>query len=90
MLYMVVEHFKTRGAVEVYRRSRDRGRLLPEGLRYVASWVDMDFTTCFQLMETGQAGLFDAWTSAWKDLVDFEILPVRTSAEAMQAIAPRL
>lgn len=90
MLYMVVERFKTHGAIEVYRRARDQGRLMPEGLEYVSSWVDMGFTTCFQLMKTENEKLFEQWVSRWKDLVDFEIVPVQTSAEAMQEIAPCL
>lgn len=90
MLYMVIERFKTPGAVEVYRRARERGRLLPDGLEYVSSWVDLGFTTCFQLMQTENEQLFELWTSRWNDLVDFEIVPVQTSAEAMQVIAPRL
>jgi hypothetical protein len=87
---MVVEHFKTAGAIEIYRRARDRGRLMPDGLEYVSSWVDLDFTTCFQLMRTENEKLFELWTNQWKDLVDFEIILVRTSSEAMQVIAPRL
>jgi hypothetical protein len=57
---------------------------MPEGLRYVASWVDLDFQRCFQLMETEDASLFDPWIHAWADLVEFEVIPVRTSAEAAQ------
>ncbi|MES1245236.1 MAG: DUF3303 family protein [Acidobacteriota bacterium] len=79
-LYMVVETFKD--ATEVYRRSAERGRLLPDGLLYVSSWVDLDFRRCFQLMETDDPSLFDAWIQAWSDLVEFEVIPVRTSAEA--------
>ena len=90
MLYMVLERYKTPGAIEIYRRARDRGRLMPEGLEYVSSWVDPDFTRCWQLMRTDRAELFAQWTEHWKDLVDFEIVPVRTSAEAMEAIRPRL
>ena len=90
MLYMVVERFKTPGAIEVYRRARDQGRGLPDGLEYVSSWVDLDFTTCFQLMKAENEELFEPWVSRWEDLVDFEILPLQTSAEAKQAIAPRL
>ena len=90
MLYMVIEKFKTPGAVEIYRRARDRGRLMPDGLDYVSSWIDHNFTICFQLMQTDNEQLFDRWVEQWQDLVDFEIIPVQTSAEAMQAIAPRL
>jgi hypothetical protein len=90
MLYMVIERFKPGAAVDVYRRSRAEGRLLPEGLAYVSSWVDLEFTTCFQLMQTEDESLFQQWLNQWDDLVDFEIIPVRTSADAMQAIAPHL
>jgi hypothetical protein len=89
MLFMVIERFKEPGAVAVYRRARDQGRLLPDGLHYVASWVDVDFTRCFQLMQTDDASLFEAWTRQWHDLVEFEIIPVRTSAEAAALIAGR-
>jgi hypothetical protein len=84
MLYMVVERFKTPGAVEVYGRARTQGRMMPEGLKYISSWVDLDFTRCFQLMEAEDVALFDQWTRHWQDLVEFEIIPVRTSVEATE------
>jgi len=90
MLYMVIERFKSAGAIDVYRRSKEKGRMLPDGLNYVSSWVDLNSTTCFQLMETEDEQLFAKWTKQWEDLVEFEIISVRTSAEAMQNIAPRL
>ncbi len=90
MLYMVVERFKEGAAPKVYGRARDKGRMIPDGLEYVSSWVALDFKTCYQLMRTEDASLFAAWTNAWKDLVEFEIVPVYTSAEAAQAIAPQL
>lgn len=90
MLYLVIERFKDAGAVEVYRRAKEQGRMLPDGLHYVSSWVDLEFTVCFQLMETDDAGLFAQWISCWSDLVDFEIVPVRASAEAAALIAARL
>ncbi|MBI3454897.1 MAG: DUF3303 family protein [Candidatus Rokubacteria bacterium] len=90
MLYMVVERFKDGAAPTVYRRARDRGRMIPDGLEYVSSWVDLDFKTCYQLMRTEDASLFAVWTDAWSDLVEFQIVPVRTSEEAAQVIAPRL
>jgi len=89
-LYMVVEHFKGGDAVPVYRRFRERGRLAPEGLSYVSSWVDTKLTRCFQLMETDDPALLDQWIAQWSDLVDFEVFPVITSAEAVDRIAPRL
>jgi Domain of unknown function (DUF3303) len=82
MLYMVIERFKPDTGAEIYRRFRERGRMLPEGLEYVSSWIDLSFKTCWQLMQTEDYALFDEWIANWRDLVDFEIVPVRTSAEA--------
>lgn len=81
MRYMVIETF-TQGARPVYERARDRGRMLPEGLRYVDSWVETGLARCFQLMETDDPTLFERWTSQWDDLGEFEIVPVLASAEA--------
>jgi hypothetical protein len=78
---MVIETF-TQGARPVYERARDRGRMLPEGLRYVESWVEPGLGRCFQLMETDEPALFEQWTSQWGDLGEFEIVPVIGSAEA--------
>jgi hypothetical protein len=89
MLYMVLEHFKG-DPVPVYRRFRDRGRLAPDGLRYVNSWVTSDLQRCYQVMECDDRRLLEAWMEQWKDLVDFEIVPVVTSAEAASTIGPRL
>jgi hypothetical protein len=90
MLYMVVEHFNPGAAPEIYRRVRDRGRQLPAGLEYVDSWVDLDYARCFQLMRSDDPSLFDVWLAAWRDLGHFEVVPVRTSAEAARHIADRL
>jgi len=90
MLYMIVEDFRGGDAVPVYRRFRDRGRLAPEGLRYVASWVTEDLRRCFQVMECDDERLLREWTAAWEDIVDFEVVPVVTSAEAAAAVAPLL
>jgi hypothetical protein len=90
MLYMVVEHFKNRDAVPVYRRFRDRGRMAPEGLIYVSSWVDVKLERCYQVMETTDPALLDEWLAHWADLVEFEVYPVITSREAAERIAPRL
>jgi hypothetical protein len=81
MRYMVIETF-TQGARPVYERARDRGRLLPEGLEYVESWVMEGLGGCFQLMETDDPALFDTWTAQWADLAEFEIMPVLASADA--------
>ena len=89
-LYMVLEHFKNKDAAPAYRRFRDRGRLMPEGLLYVSSWVDLKLERCFQLMETHDRRLLDEWIANWSDLVDFEVYPVVTSKQAVEIIAPRL
>lgn len=90
MLFMVIEHFPQGKVREVYRRFRDRGRLAPEGLRYISSWVDLEFRRCFQVMEAPNETLVKEWTQNWDDLVDFEIVPVRTSSEAAEIMAPEL
>ena len=90
MLFMVIERFRPGQAPEVYRRFRDRGRLAPDGLRYVASWVDLAFERCFQVMEADSEAVLAEWTANWSDLVDFEIVPVLTSADAAAVIAPEL
>jgi len=76
--------------VPVYRRFRDQGRLAPEGLRYVASWVTEDLRRCYQIMECEDRSLLDQWVARWSDLVDFEIIPALTSADAAALVAPRL
>lgn len=90
MLFMVIEHIRPGQAPAVYRRFRDQGRMAPEGAKYVSSWVDLEFRRCFQVMEAESEALLKEWTDNWNDLVEFEIVPVRTSAEAAQAIAPQL
>ena len=90
MTFMVIEHFRGGDALPVYRRFRDRGRMAPDGLRYVSSWVTEDLQRCFQVMECEDRSLLDAWMSRWTDLVEFEIVPVMTSAEAQAAVAPKL
>jgi Protein of unknown function (DUF3303) len=79
MLYMVTEHFKD--APAIYRRFREKGRMMPDGLNYISSWIDTEFQICYQLMETDDVALFDRWTENWSDLMEFKIVPVRTSAE---------
>ena len=90
MLFMIIEHFKPGKAPAVYRRFREKGRMAPEGVFYQSSWVDLDFHRCFQVMEAENEARVREWTAHWEDLVDFEIIPVRTSAEAAAAIAPQL
>ena len=90
MLFMVVERFKDRDAKAVYRRFRDEGRGVPDGLRYVDSWIEANFDRCFQLMECDDARLLQQWVASWGDLVRFEIVPVVPSAETREIIEPLL
>ena len=87
MLFMVIEQFRNGDARPVYRRFRDEGRLAPEGLRYVNSWVSADLKRCYQVMECEERSLLQAWIERWSDLVDFEVVPVVNSAEAAAALA---
>ena len=75
MLYMIVENFRGGDPVPVYRRFRDQGRLAPDGLRYVGSWVTDDLRRCFQVMECENPELLAQWTARWTDLVEFEVIP---------------
>ena len=90
MLYMIIENFRDGDARPVYRRFRDRGRLAPDGLRYVSSWVTSDLRRCYQVMECDDVGLVEEWMRQWQDIVDFECIPVMTSAEAASAVGPNL
>ena len=89
MLYIVIERFKDGAVPEIYRRFRERGRMMPDGLEYVSSWIDLDFRICYQLMRTEDFALFDKWIDNWRDLMQFEIVPVRSSAEAVELMAPK-
>jgi hypothetical protein len=90
MLYVVIETFRGGDPIPVYRRFRDSGRLMPEGIEYRGSWVTQDLQRCFQIMECEDRSLLDQWIANWSDLVDFQVVPVVTSAEAAAAVAPRL
>ena len=90
MQYMVIETFRNDDARPVYRRFRESGRLAPDRLRYVSSWVTDDFRRCYQVMECDDIALLNEWIAHWRDLVDFEVIPVVTSAEAVKRIAPLL
>ena len=86
MLFMVIERFKNRNARAVYSRFREQGRMLPDGLKYVDSWVEANFDRCFQLMECDDPRLFQEWMIQWQDLIDFEIVPVVPSKEMTETI----
>jgi len=90
MLFIVIERFKNRDALAVYRRLRERGRMMPDGLKYVDSWVEAGFDRCFQLMECNDPRMFQQWVIKWHDLIDFEIVPVVSSKDTMETIGPLL
>ena len=90
MLYMVIERFKEASAPEIYRRVREKGRMMPHGLKYISSWIDLGFKTCWQIMQTEDFALFEKWIANWRDVVDFEIVPVRPSAEAVEIMNSKL
>ena len=90
MLYMIVERFRNGDPVPVYRRFRDQGRMAPDGLRYVGSWVTEDLRQCFQVMECEDPRLLEQWMARWQDVIEFEVVPVVTSAEAAATVGARL
>jgi hypothetical protein len=90
MLYMVVETFRDGDALPVYRRFRDKGRMAPDGLKYVASWVTEDLRRCFQIMECDDPALIAQWMARWEDVTEFDVVPVITSEQAAAFVAPRL
>jgi hypothetical protein len=90
MLFMVIEHFRPGRGPDVYRRFRDRGRLAPAEVLYMSSWVDLGFRRCFHVMDADSEARIREWTAMWEELIDFEIIPVRTSAEAASAMEPEL
>ena len=85
-LYMVIERFRNGDAAPVYRRFRERGRMAPDGLTYISSWVNEELSTCYQVMEAPDRSLLDEWMRNWADLVEFEVHPVMTSQEAAQKV----
>jgi hypothetical protein len=91
MLFMVIERFRDNDMVPIYREVRDRGRLLPEGLTYINSWIEPDFSRCFQLMECDDLRLLQQWVLGWRGSgTTFEIVPVVTSADTRDVVAPYL
>jgi hypothetical protein len=85
---MVVERFKHRDAEAVYRRFRERGRMTPDGVAFVGSWVETNLDRCFQLMESESVALLEEWASRWSDLVEFEFVPVVPGSEMAARFAP--
>lgn len=82
MLYMVIEHFRPGKVKDLYKRFDEKGRMVPDGVNYINSWTDHDVKTCYQVMESPSEELLKEWINKWDDLVDFEVVPVITSAEA--------
>ena len=90
MLFMVIETFRNHDAKAIYRRLRDHGRQMPDGLSFVGSWVQADMGRCFQLMESDDVTLLQRWVVAWSDLIEFEIVPVVTGKDTGAALASLL
>jgi Protein of unknown function (DUF3303) len=90
MLFMVIERFHNRDPEPIYRRFRDNGRMMPEGLHYVGSWIETNFDHCFQLMECDDERLFQDWIKNWSDLMDFEIVPIAASQEVQKMLFPEV
>jgi len=91
MLFMVVERFEGNDMVPVYRKLRDEGRTMPDGLTYVDSWIAADFSACFQLMECDDAALLQGWLLEWRGLgMTAEIVPVVPSKRTREVVAPFL
>jgi hypothetical protein len=91
MLFMIIERFRDNDMVPVYKRVRDEGRMLPDGLRYIDSWVEANFSRCFQLMECDELRSIQEWALKWRGSgVEFEIVPVDPSSETRSVVAPYL
>ena len=90
MLFMVIENFRNQDAKSVYRRFRDKGRQMPDGLAFVGSWIAADLGRCFQVMEADDVTLLQRWVAAWSDLVEFEIVPVTPGKSTAEALASQL
>ncbi len=82
MQYMVIEKFKQEKVKDLYKRFEEKGRLMPDGLTYINSWITEDVSTCYQLVETHDINKLYEWINNWNDFADFEIIPVITSQQA--------
>ena len=89
MHYLVIERFRNGDPAPVYKRFREQGRMMPDGLEYVSSWITDDLTTCYQVMACESRASLDQWLARWSDLVDFEVREVLTSAQVQDRIAAR-
>jgi hypothetical protein len=87
MMFMVVETFRNQDAKAIYRRLRERGRMTPDGLKFVSSWVAADLGRCFQLMEADDITLLQRWIAGWSDLMAFEVVPVVAGKDTAEALS---
>jgi hypothetical protein len=90
MLFMVIENYRNQDAKAIYRRFREKGRMMPEGVTFVGSWVTADLGRCFLLLESEAVTLVQRWVAEWSDLAEFEIVPVVTGKETAEALASQL
>ena len=86
MLYMIIEKFRPGKVKDLYQRFDEKGRMLPEGVKYINSWIDQEVSICYQVMESDSDEKINLWISHWNDLADFEVIPVLTSAEAKEKV----
>jgi Protein of unknown function (DUF3303) len=90
VLFMIVERFRNRDPAPIYVRLRDQGRMMPDGLTYIDSWIEPNLDRVFQLMETDDLTLLQQWIMQWRDVMEFEIVPVVPSRDTIKAIEPLL
>lgn len=86
MLYMIIERFRPGKTKDLYKRFEEKGRMLPDGVKYINSWIDNDILTCYQVMESESEQKLQHWISYWNDLADFEVIPVISSTEAREKV----
>lgn len=86
MLYMIIERFHPGKVKDLYMRFEQKGRMLPEGVQYLNSWIDNQVRICYQVMESDSEEKIQQWINSWSDLADFEVIAVITSAEAKEKI----
>jgi len=83
---MVIEHYHPGKLKDLYQRFDENGRMLPDGVKYINSWINEDITVCYQLMESDSLDKLNEWISNWNDIVDFELIPVISSSEAKNRV----
>ncbi|MCP4441780.1 MAG: DUF3303 domain-containing protein [Aureispira sp.] len=87
--YMIIEHFHQDKLKEIYDRFDKKGRLMPESVHYINSWIDEKVEVCYQVMEAESREKLLEWISNWEDVTDFEIIPVIDSAKARKIALSR-